>query len=122
MDSKEKLTFKFKFGFKTIKENKKKENIKEKGKGTLLGRRIRFWPNSGFLPRSPPPISGADRWAMSVSHARACACFFVTDRGPGSSALIPFPGPTQSKQTRRAPLQETDSEFLGDSLGIRQLG
>jgi hypothetical protein len=25
MDSKEKLTFKFKFGFKTIKENKKKK-------------------------------------------------------------------------------------------------
>ena len=31
MDSKEKLTFKFKFGFKTIKENRKKINHKEKG-------------------------------------------------------------------------------------------
>ena len=35
MDSKEKLTFKFKFGFKTIKENRKKIKHKRKGKRNL---------------------------------------------------------------------------------------
>jgi hypothetical protein len=57
--------------FKILNLKRRREKNKRKREIPLLGPKPPIRHNFPFEPRSPPPISGVDLWAMAVS--RACA-------------------------------------------------
>ena len=65
------MKFELEREFKILNLKRRREKNKRKREIPLLGPKPPIRPNFPFEPRSPPPISGADLWAMAVS--RACA-------------------------------------------------
>jgi hypothetical protein len=66
------MKFELEREFKILNLKRRREKNKRKREIPLLGPKPPIRPNFPFEPRSPPPISGTDLWAMAVS--RACAC------------------------------------------------
>jgi hypothetical protein len=75
MDSNEKLTFKFKFGFKTIKENKKRKH-KRKGKRNLTGPAYSFLAQLGISSTQPTTYLRR-RQVGHVCKSRARLCLLL---------------------------------------------
>jgi hypothetical protein len=101
MDSKEKLTFKFKFGFKTIKENRKKRKREKNPPGPWRSISAHL-----SLPSRSPAHSSLHRHAgptAQLHHRCAVRSSVALLRGPACQ-LLPRAVRTTSRKTRMADL------------------
>jgi hypothetical protein len=100
MDSKEKLTFKFKFWLKTIKENRKKKNEPLTGPLYPFRPDPRFPPRGPYLARGRAPTRGPPGQSLP-----ALVLTFSLDRGPHTSGRWASPSfsPNGAAKTRATP-------------------